>query len=48
MKKFRVKIVAETFYDVVTEDEDEAIDIALGWFDDYMPEISVEEIVYGN
>lgn len=48
MKKFRVKIVAETFYDVVAEDEDEAVDIALGWFEDYIPEVFVEEIVYGN
>lgn len=48
MEKYVVTITANTTYEVVAENEDEAIDRAMGWFEDYMPEVYVEKIIYGN
>ena len=44
MKKFRVEITASTIYDVEAETEDKAIDKSLEWFENYMPDVYVEEI----
>lgn len=46
MAKYKITLKAETTYEVEAENltEDEAIDIAFEWWEDYVPEVKVEKI----
>ena len=44
MKKFEVVISAETWYPVEAETKEQAIQQALEWFAEYMPDIKITEV----